>query len=262
MIPGYVAFEFDLPRFLLEGLSEQLDGIESAQLTGKNLARIPEVQGVYQLFIGGRLVYIGKTDADAGLDRRLNRHWKHVQHRLNLDPDDVWFKAARVFVFTAVDLEDLLISHYRRRADDIGEGGVLEWNDSGFGSNDPGRSREMTRYKEGHFDMKYPIDIDREICLDLANTATAAGILNALKAHLPYVFRFQGEGNSRRPHQDLRQTEVAVAGCIPLSARSVISRVVGELPGGWRASKLPGRVILYKNDDGTYPEVEDIARSL
>ncbi len=260
---GYVDFEFDLPRFLLAGLAEQLDGIGSARLSAPNLIDIPDAQGVYQLFLGHRLVYIGKTDAADGLNGRLSRHLTHVQHRLNLDPDLVRFKAARVFVFTAVDLESLLIQHYREMASVAGVGDVLIWNNSGFGNNDPGRERDTTGYREGHFDRMYPIDIDRELALDAAGSMSAAAALGLLRACLPYTFRFQtGRSRSRSPHPDFGLATVSLTEGAPYTARSFIEQVVSLLPSGWRALKLPGRIVLYKNDNRDYPpEVEEIARS-
>ena len=74
------------------------------QLDATNLAPIPEEQGIYELFLddgsGPRLVYVGKTDAEAGLLSRLTRHSKKIQHRIGLTPASVLFKAVRVFVFT------------------------------------------------------------------------------------------------------------------------------------------------------------------
>lgn len=263
MPSGYVDFEFDLPRFLLAGLSEQLDGIGSARLSGRNLSKIPDAQGVYQLFLDDRLVYIGKTDAADGLNRRLSRHLTHVQHRSNLDPKLVRFKAARVFVFTAVDLEALLIQHYKQMASLAGDDDVLIWNNSGFGNNDPGRERDTTAYREGHFDRMYPIDIDRPIAFDVPGVATAAEVLALLRNCLPYTFRFETDRQgSRRPHQDLELAPVSLTEGVPFSARIVTEQVVSHLPSGWRASKLPGRIILYKNDDRLFPpEVQEIARS-
>ena len=260
---GYVDFEFDLPRFLLAGLLEHLNGIGSARLNSPNLSEIPDAQGVYQLFLGDRLVYIGKTDAEDGLSGRLNRHLEHVQHRSNLDPELVSFKAVRVFVFTAIDLEALLIQHYKQLVPSAKRGDVLIWNNSGFGNNDPGRERDTTRYKEGHFDRMYPIDIDRRIDIDVPDVRTAAEVLGLLRKCLPYTFRSQTEGpRSRKPHPDLDGTPVSLAEGVPFSARSVTEQVVRHLPSGWRALKLPGRIILYKNDDRQFPsEVEEIARS-
>ncbi|WP_245461280.1 GIY-YIG nuclease family protein [Rhizobium sp. WSM1325] len=184
---GYVEFEFDLPGALLVRLIEVLDGLGAVPLNTTNLAAIPEEQGVYQLFLDDQLVYIGKTDADAGLHKRLSRHARKVMHRVGLDPARVSFKAVRVFVFTAVDLESDLIRHY---------GGVkaIDWNGSGFGSNDPGRERDTTRVDPRNFDAKFPIDIDREMAFAIDQNETAASALARLKDALPYTFRYQGKG--------------------------------------------------------------------
>ena len=112
MIAGYREFEFDLPDALLKNLVTILDGIQKEPLRETQVAEIPDEQGVYQLFLDEEPVYVGKTDADAGLFKRLSRHSKKILHRNNLDPDRVFFKAVRIFVFTAVDLETDLIRHY------------------------------------------------------------------------------------------------------------------------------------------------------
>src|SRR4051812_27375677 len=113
-----------------------------ATLLPENVGQLPEAQGVYQLSLDGVVVYIGKTDADAGLKNRLTRHSYSIQQRSNLDPSHVTFKAVRVYVFTAMDLETQLIRHY----------GGASWNSSGFGSNDPGRNRDHTKLKHDGFD--------------------------------------------------------------------------------------------------------------
>ena len=113
MTTGYREFEFDLPQALLINLVEAFDQMEGAPLTAPSLASIEEGQGVYQLLNSGQLVYIGKTDAQAGLRKRLERHARTILHRRNLDPENITFKAIRVFVFTAIDLETQLIRHYQ-----------------------------------------------------------------------------------------------------------------------------------------------------
>lgn len=110
MIPGYVDFEFDLPGALLARLVQVLDTLPPATLSREFLDDIPDAQGVYQLFLDAALVYIGKTDAEAGLRKRLDRHRLKIQHRNGLDPNRVAFKAVRIYVFTAVDLETQLIN--------------------------------------------------------------------------------------------------------------------------------------------------------
>jgi hypothetical protein len=248
---GYVEFEFDLPGALLTRLIEVLDGLQDVPLNVANLSVIPEEQGVYQLFYEGNVVYIGKTDAEAGLHQRLSRHARKVMHRVGLDPAKMSFKAVRIFVFTAVDLESDLIRHY---------GGVkaVDWNGSGFGSNDPGRERDTTKVKPKNFDAKFPIEIDRELAFAIDENETAADALARLKSALPYTFRYQGRGG-RKPHADADATLLReLKG--PVSARAAIKHIVAEMPAGWQATALLGYIILYK-EERDYPQSEVIAIS-
>lgn len=186
MSAGYREFEFDLPGALLEQLVHVLDGMDAAPLNIGNLGDVPEAQGVYQLFFQGSLAYIGKTDSEAGLSKRLMRHSMKVQHRQGLTPADLSFKAVRIFVFTAMDLETQLISHYG------GENGTL-WNNSGFGANDPGRNRDTTVIDSENYDAMFPIDIDRKLDGNFAGPHSAGILAMSLKNELPYVFRFPNE---------------------------------------------------------------------
>ena len=255
MTLGYVDFEFDLPGALLARLVDVLDEMEAAPLLESFISGIPEEQGVYQLFHDGHLAYIGKTDAEAGLRKRLSRHQNKVQHRIGLDPEQVLFKAVRIYVFTAIDLETQLLRHY-------GGEKAVPWNGSGFGSNDPGRQRDTSEYKETHFDAIFPIDIDRELDLDITKMKTAAEAFMALKAELPYTFRFQTTtSRSRQPHPDLLETQVSIPATMRASAKNIIEQVVDQLPFGWKATKLPSHVILYKNDDRSFPFGTEIAHS-
>lgn len=193
MTEGFREFEFDLPEALLTSLIKEFDGMESAPLLLDNVHTLPEAQGVYQLLLAGQVVYIGKTDAEAGLRKRLERHAYAVQHRQNLKPEDVSYKAVRVFVFTAIDLETQLIKHYNGRA-------PVVWNKSGFGSNDPGRNRETTDLKPDGFDARYPLDLEHLVQLSIPPGASATTILAALRQALPYTFRMEG---GRKTHDDL-----------------------------------------------------------
>ena len=254
MTAGYVDFEFDLPGALLARLIDVLDDMQGAALVPDFVSSIPDAQGVYQLFLDEELVYIGKTDAEAGLRKRLERHASKTQHRGQLEPSRVSFKAVRIYVFTAVDLESQLIAHY-------GGYSAVRWNGSGFGSNDPGRERDTTTYKAGHFDALYPIDIDRELSLPLSEEMKAADVLAALKAELPYVFRYQGASpRSRKPHADLEEANVSLTDIGAVTARGIIEHVVRHLPPGWQATRLPSHIILYK-EDRAYPQGTVIARS-
>lgn len=179
---GYVEFEFDLPSALLSRLVQIFDRIEPEILSSTAVSAIPDEQGVYQIFHNQSLVYVGKTDSDAGLKARLRRHATKVLHRHNLNPHDVYFKAVRVFVFTAIDLEGDMIRHY---------GGVqsLAWNGSGFGSNDPGRKRDRTEVKSTNFDARYTIDIDRPLDMNINDGDEVARVLARLKTLLHYTLR-------------------------------------------------------------------------
>lgn len=259
MIAGYTDWEFNLPEALLERLILKFAELSPAPLIDANVAAIPEEQGIYQLFLirndQPELVYVGKTDAEAGLHVRLARHSEKIQNRLNLDPSRVMFKAVRVYVFTAVDLETQLINHY---------GGTkkVNWNGSGFGSNDPGRERDTTTYKVDHFDTQFPIDIHRPLSFAVPTKASAAEILRVLKRGLPYLIRFETlNRNSRTPHADLEATQVSLDPLLPMTPENVIAQTVRQLPVGWHATLLPSHVIIYKDDNRKFPSGRRIAES-
>lgn len=240
MIEGFKEFEFDLPDALLTRLVSILDGMDGAALTPEIVVDIPEAQGVYQLLLDGQVVYIGKTDSDSGLKKRLERHAFTIDHRSNLSTDKVKFKAVRIFVFTAMDLESQLIRHYGRIA-------PVQWNNSGFGSNDPGRNRDHTDLKPAGFDALYPIDVERPVALKIdGHQASAAAVLSSLARQLPYTLRVEAaEKPKRAPHLDIQQAQVDLAG-VQWTTRGIILAVLKSLPAGWQATILAGRIILYK----------------
>jgi hypothetical protein len=249
---GYQEFEFDLPGALLGHLVKALDGMQAGQLNDAGLIGVQEAQGVYQLFLDGSLVYIGKTDAEAGLLRRLERHSKKVLHRRNLDPARVTFKAVRIYVFTAMDLETELRKHYSA-------GAGLPWDKSGFGSNDPGRMRDTS--KPGQFDTTYPLDIDRPLSGTYVGTFRAADILSKLKSELPYTLRFEAIApKSKTAHSDLTGTDVNIPMGVN-TAREILNCVVHQLPKGWQATALSAVLILYKETKYNYPGATVLARS-
>jgi hypothetical protein len=247
---GYCEFEFDLPGALLTSMVKTLDGMESAPLTHLALQSIPEGQGVYQLLLRGGVVYIGKTDSEAGLQKRLSRHAWSIQNRSNLNVADVSFKAVRVFVFTAIDLETQLIRHYAISATE-------SWNNSGFGSNDPGRNRDATRVAPTSFDARYPIDLDQPLELGISGVVSAASAVAALRRALPYTLRAEG-GPIVGP--DLLNSSVTLPEG-QTSCRETLRRIVSALPRGWQATALAGRFILYKEFRDDYPAGRVIARS-
>lgn len=239
---AFAVFEFEIMEPLLTQLILLIDSMTAAPLTRREI-RDANVNGagVYQLSYTGKPVYVGKADSEEGLALRLARHVEHLRDRHNLQPDDVAFKAVHVPTFTAMDLESRLIKHYD-----------TAWNGSGFGNNDPGRVRDRTVLKEDHFDLQFPIDIDREGIYLEAGDYSAQQALTLLRAQLPYVLRFK---LARSVYEAARVTITA-----PTSVRGIVSAIVASLPKGWQAWKLPGRIILYdENNDYDFGEL--IARS-
>ncbi|MCE8005287.1 GIY-YIG nuclease family protein [Billgrantia ethanolica] len=247
---GYIEeLEFDLPTKLLEELVKLFDEMTEGPLDTSTISSsVKEEQGVYQLFKDGELVYIGKTDSDAGLKRRLLRHSKKIQSRNNLDVEQVGFKAIRVYVFTAMDLEGLLIKHYREKGIRPG------WQHSGFGSNDPGRERDSTEVKDDSFDALYPINLDEVVILESdSNTMKVADLLTQMKNQLHYNIRFQTEPpRSRNPHPELKEKEVTVDS-LEGTTFQYLQRAKRALGDSWRIMTLPGYVIIYKNDRRKIP---------
>jgi hypothetical protein len=252
-LPGYVEFEFDLPSALLARLIDVLDGMERGPLSPAHVgAAVPEEQGVYQLFHNDKLVYVGKTDAESGLKRRLERHSLTILSRHRLDVAEMSFKAVRVLVFSAMDLETALINHYKAL------GSPSPWNNSGFGSNDPGRIRDFTALKADGFDANYPINIDLPIDLDgLRGPMAAPQFLARLSGRVPYTLRHE---KTVAALASLRAMTVL----LPQEAntmRGVMTHLVANLSPGWQATKLSGRVVLYQEIRDDYPGSEIICRS-
>jgi hypothetical protein len=242
---GFRDFEFDLPEALLASLILALDELEASPLEVESLRQVPEQQGIYQLLLNGEVVYIGKTDSEAGLLKRLLRHAKKIQHRRQLNSEQVRFKAIRIYVFTAIDLETQLIRHYRNM-------GNVAWNNSGFGSNDPGRNRDKTAANPNSFDALYPIDLDHEIQLGIFGESTVERAFDDLRLHLPYHLRY-----GHKPVLDETKVVLPVG---PTSAREVVRLTMEALPPGWQATALAGRIVIYQESDDSYPG-EIIARS-
>ncbi len=247
MSQGYIEFEFDLPDALLVALIRVLNGLASMPLDGATARAVPEAQRIYQLFHEGNLVYIGKTDAQLGLRSRLSRHADKLLHRPALHPGDVHFKAVRILVFTAMDLETTLIKHYRASS----LPGRVSWNGSGFGSNDPGRERETTNKAPEGFDTQFPVSIDIPGDYIRVGTQTVAEALAQLKGALPYTLRYETLRNARgkaqrgHPHLDLTLSEITISSST-LSVRELLISIVSVLPPGWQATHFVSHVILYK----------------
>lgn len=243
MASGYGEFELDIPAMMQTTLPAFFDELSPDKLLPKNIAKIPEnAQGAYLLLLNGTIVYVGKTDAKAGFRQRLSRHYRNVQHRKNLDPSAVSYKAVRVFVFNTFDLEDMLISGYSRKADIR-----PDWNFSGFGSNDPGHRRENQNPAE--FDLRHPVDIDRTIDIVKPGEHEILHTMVRLKEALPYTFRYETDDEGaqawRSGHADMRG-RCATIGAAAQTTRSILIACLSALGPEWQATVLPNRVIIYR----------------
>ena len=255
---GYGEFELDIPRVMRDQLPAFFAGLPSERLTAEAVARVPDsAQGAYLLYLDGTLVYVGKTDAQAGFRERLTRHARSVRHRRGLDPARITFKAARIFVFSTFDLETMLIEEFTRI-----EGLRPAWNFSGFGSNDPGRNREDQ--KPAQFDVDFPIDIDRDIDLLPPGAHGVLEAVMALKTGLPYLLRYEadglGAGAWRGGHRDMMFRTITVPEG-PVTTRALFTLILGALPPGWQVTVLPSRVILYREARVYRAQVEALRRA-
>lgn len=248
---GYVEYEIDIEKVLRNELPQVVEAVPIAPLTSDAVMAIPAgAKGAYVLFEDGHPVYAGKTDTTHGFRQRLGRHATTIQHRHNLNPATIGFKAIRILVFSNFDVEAILIKALRK-ADPT----ALAWNTSGFGSNDPGHNRETQ--EPAAFDVQRPIDIDRPLGMT-GGTYALLELLIALKDGLPYLLRFQTDHllgkrypeHYRKGHADQRAAaNVVVLGLDTM--REILRKALAVLPDGWRVTIFPDRVILYK-EPATY----------
>jgi hypothetical protein len=115
--PGFGTFELNLNSSLAEQLGPFFDSLETAPLTSENIKKIKKgAEGVYALYIDRALSYVGKSNAKKGLKQRLTRHRRKLSNRENITVDDVQFKAAQIYSFSAFNVEGLLLLLTRERA--------------------------------------------------------------------------------------------------------------------------------------------------
>ncbi|MFC7477943.1 GIY-YIG nuclease family protein [Dankookia sp. GCM10030260] len=227
---GYAEFEIDIEDILRTTLPTFFEKMTAAPLTEETVDRIPPgAKGAYLLLHGRDVVYAGKTDTRHGFRDRLGRHSESIQHRVGLDPRKMAFKAVRIMVFSAFDVEAILIDELRAKMP-----GALPWNNSGFGSNDPGRRRDGQI--PANFDKWFPIDIDRPLEMPTGRLKVADALQNA-KSAVPYLLRFQ-------EHGDLVARMTLPPKPKP-TMRSVLTTAIDALPPNWQATVLHGRVIMY-----------------
>lgn len=232
-------FKLSITRALADQLADTLDGLTPAALDQDTLrSEVADRAGVYQLYLEGERVYVGK--AAKSLRKRLLQHWRKLSGRTGIDMAGM----AYVCVYVDEDLdaaapEKLLIKKYR--AD-----GEVPWNTNGFGNKDPGKERDTTVIEENHFDALYPINLDFEVDLGDGLLRTFEGVpmpelLKRVKKILPYNFRYGTSKADTRQYVDL----MVPAPTVPVPARELFALITEFLPEGWQVTALPGYVIAY-----------------
>ena len=82
-------FTFDLTGALARQLEAAIPGLTQAPLTLDALEEVQASPGIYQLYLRGELIYIGK--ADKSLRARLTEHHKKISGRLRISIEDMSF---------------------------------------------------------------------------------------------------------------------------------------------------------------------------
>jgi hypothetical protein len=236
---------------LTGALAEQLDAtlptLTPEPLSIIKLQNVDATPGIYQLYLAGELVYVGK--ADKNLRGRLTDHHRKIVGRLNINIADLTFTGLYLEgTWIPVGPEQMLI---KKRED---QGVKPAWNFNGFGINDPGKERDTTNFGPDHFDVLYPANLNFAISTVTAGTYPASDLLPAVKRELPYLFRYE---NQWARHPDYLSSQVTVRSS-PM-AWEVFDALVAALPSGWQITALPGYVIMYKNLR-SYPSARRIFR--
>lgn len=229
-------FTLSITKALGDQLAYALKKLGRVHLSEESIARLKEKPGVYQLYLNGKFVYVGK--ADKSLPARLGNHLRKISGRRNISLDEVTFSCLYVAEdFSALAPEQLLITHHKGQGD-------IPWNNNGFGNKDPGRQRDSTVLKRNHFDVLFPIDLDRPVEGLQAGETTLHELLEAIKAGLPYIFRYGKSAEFKA-----RSVHVPSAA---MTADEVFQLISAEIPDKWQVASLMGYVIMYDDSPNTY----------
>lgn len=230
-------FTFDLTGALARQLEASLPGLTQAPLTLDALEEVQAEPGIYQLYLRGELIYIGK--ADNSLRGRLAEHHKKISGRLGISIDDMSFTGLYLEgTWIPVGPEQMLIKERKKMT-----GAEPLWNTNGFGSNDTGKERDTTNFKASHFDVLHPADLGYVIDSLEQGVYPVNKLLPVFKKALPYLFRYD---NQWAKHPDYLTSQVTISQS-PVTAAQVFDALINALPPGWQITALPGYVIMYKS---------------
>lgn len=243
----YSLYVFDFLQTVSVQLKEMLGRLEETILDEKALRELERYQreigsrqGVYVVHYKGAPMYVGKADDVAD---RLSQHLAKLRGRKGIVAQAIGYKALALdkSMSTAAN-EKILIEMFKEDNKDM-------WNGAGFGPKDPGKERDTT--KPGKFDRTYPI-LDRfpvELKTDEHNSIKLGDMFVAMKAQLPYVFRYHV------PADDLQK--VLVLPDQDRGARNLLQAAVSLLGAGWKGAVISYGMVLYKSAKH-YPYGEEI----
>lgn len=252
---GYAEFELDFELALSRQLGPFFEQLPPLQLTPENIERVvkPKARGAYYLLLDDAIVYIGKSDAVAGLRVRLLRHYKTLKRRQGIHWTEMKFKAVKVSSLAALDTESLLLSLYKKKAKILGAPDRPEWNFSGFGSNDTGVERDTQRVSV--FDQTYPLDLEAPIEFEDEPDPLTPLPLNKYLQWLAgqFKFTFRRQTSKAPPGKALAGVVVDFADMtVSKSLRALLLAIHAKLPNGWVLTVLRGKVVLYFDDTRPY----------
>jgi hypothetical protein len=232
-IPGYGEYEIVVEEVLRQSLPGAFGKVDEAPLTLEATAKLPiGAKGAYLLFMNGRPVYAGKTDTRHGFQARLRRHALSVQHREGLDPSHLTFKTMRIMVFSAFDVESILIREMQRL-----DPAHLNWNNNGFGSNDPGQNRDDG--EPSNFEKEFPINVDVVLSDIPAGPMALFAVLKRAQHSVSYKLR-------HGPITGYAQVTVLVPKNPTM--QHILDAVAGVLPDDFQITIFHGRIILYSQE--------------
>ncbi|MFD4398475.1 GIY-YIG nuclease family protein [Kitasatospora sp. NPDC058478] len=227
-------FTLSITKALGDQLAAALDGLEPAPLHEDSIKELRERAGVYQLYLNGEFVYVGK--AERSLPARLRNHLLKISGRRRISLEDTTFSCLYVAEdFSALAPEQLLISHHKGM-------GNIPWNNNGFGNKDPGRQRDHTI--PNRFDVQFPIDLDRPVEGLESGEITLHDLLEKVKAGLPYNFRYGRSAAFKDQLFTVPEGQV--------TADEVFRLVSAAIPDKWQITALVGYVIMYDDSPAVY----------
>lgn len=245
----HALYSFHFLNTVSQQLVAELDQLPISVLDAAHLLELESfqgeqgaAQGVYVLHYDGQPAYLGKAN---NVKSRLEEHLQKLSGRQNIDLAKVGYKALFLdqSMSTAAN-ESVLIGIFRQKHSGM-------WNLRGFGPKDPGRNRDTTI--PNYFDSTYPIRADYPIHITEPEM-TLAALLSEIKTQVPYVFRFDLEGNGGL-RIDLRDVIARAGNNVP--AEQLLQLAVSALGAGWKAAILSFGMVLYRTQR-SYPHGREL----